>query len=306
MYALPENGISPSVNKHNCSLFSVADWIMASCLFLEEEISKSDVSDILIEDQAYSDQDFCSQFIDNVWINISDFIDTANISSLVVNGRTITPIQQWKEDSALSYCLTASLRKAYPAWAKKHANYLVQGSILEDLTRLALSQHHPNIKFTTTGWSGIRDNGSFSDLVRRICEETRFSEKDLSLWDNGRVKDLGLDVYGYYPGHGNRPSTYFMMFQCASGDNWIDKRSTPNLEIWADILKTYTSPIRGMAIPFLIEETEFSQSLIVIKGPLLERKMLLSDINQGMLPAELIVQINNWVTERIENLPLDE
>lgn len=306
MYSLPENGVSPSVKKHNCSLFSVADWIMASCLFLEKEISKSDVSDVLIEDQVYSDQDFCSQFIDNLWLNISEFIDTAKISSLSISGRTISPKQKWQEDSALSYCLTASLKKTYPTWASNHKNYLVQGSILEDLTQLALSMHHPNIKFTTTGWSGIKDNGSFGDLIRKICEETKFAEKDLPLWDNGRIKDMGLDIYGYYPGHGNRPSTYFMMFQCASGDNWTEKRNTPNLEIWADILRTYTSPIRGMAIPFLVEETDFSQSLIVIKGPLLERKMLLSGLDQKMLPEKLILQINDWVSERIDNLPLDE
>lgn len=306
MYALPETGVSISTNKHNCNLFSIADWIMASCLFLETEISKSDVSDILIENQIYGDQDFCSQFIDNIWLNISDFIDTAQIPSLSVTGRAITPKQKWGEDSALSYCLTASIRKTYPTWSKSCGDFLTQGSILEHLTQIALSQHHPNIKFTTTGWSGIKDNGSFGNLIRKICEETKFSEKDLSLWDNGRIKDLGLDVYGYYPGHGNRPSTYFMMFQCASGDNWTEKRNTPNLEIWSDILKTYTSPIRGMAIPFLIEEKDFSQSLIVIKGPLLERKMLLSGLNQEMLPAELILQINDWVYERIEKLPLDE
>ncbi|EMB4861288.1 hypothetical protein U9F62_005663 [Pseudomonas aeruginosa] len=304
MIELPENGISPSVKKHNCNILAVADWIVSSALFGEEDVSRSDVVDILLENQAYREQDFCNEFVEQVWIYLNDFSSHVRINSLSFEAKKIISNGSWEEDLALSYCLTASLRAHYKKWSNVHCgDYLTQGSILEELTLISLANLHPQLSFKTTGWSGIKENENFESLVRRMCRETQFSEKDLSLWDNGRIKDLGLDVYGYLPGQGRRPSTHFMMYQCASGENWTEKRQTPNLDIWGDILKSYTSPIRGMSIPFFVEEKDFQQSLIIIKGPLLDRTLLLSRIPPEKISPELQGQIKEWVSERIKKLP---
>lgn len=307
MIAIPEKGLGPSVNKHNCSRLTVADWVISSALFGEEDVSKADLSDILLENQFYRSQDFCSEFIDQVWFYLQGFFDHVNTPSLSIDNRAVRFNAEWSQDPALAYCLVASLRRLYEGWsAASFGDYLVQGAILEHLTQIALSNAHPNFSFKTTGWSGINSNQKFKDLVDQICNDTKFSQLDLELWDNGRVKDLGLDVYGFLPGTGLRPSTNFMMIQCASGDNWEDKRKTPDLDIWEDIVKIYTSPMRGMAIPFFVEDELFKKSLVIIKGPLLDRTELLSKINPQHIPADLENQIKGWILQPINELEYHE
>lgn len=304
MLALPDKGISNSVNVHNCDALAVADWLLASSLFCEEDVSRSDVSDILMENLTYSDQDFCQEFIASVWALLESFSSIVNSPALRVESRAIRFQSDWKSDRALAYCLTASLRGIYETWSKAHCgDYLTQGLILEELTKISLANHHPNIKFKSTGWSGINTNQDFSSLVSQICQDTNFSEQNLDLWDNGYIKDMGLDVYGYFPGHGRRPSAPFMMFQCASGSNWKGKRKTPDLDVWSNIMNVYSKPIRGMSVPFLINETDFQQSLILIGGPLIDRSLLLSGLNGNVdLPNDLQLMIDGWVDVKVEKL----
>lgn len=304
MLVLPEKGIAHSVNVHNCDVLAVADWLLASSLFCEEDVSRSDVSDILIENQVYSNQDFCQEFITSVWGVLESFISVVGTPTLSIDSRAIRFETDWRNDSALAYCLTASLRVVYDGWSKSYCgDYLKQGFILEELTKLSLAKHHPNVKFKSTGWSGVTTNQKFADLVSQICQDTNFVEQNLELWDNGAVKDLGLDVYGFFPGHGRRPSAPFMMFQCASGANWKGKRTTPDLQVWKHMMNTYSVPIRGMSVPFLIDESEFSRSLVLIGGPLVDRPMLLSSLNGNAdLPAELQAEIDDWVDVKVAKL----
>lgn len=303
MIVIPDKGLAPSVKKHNCDTLIVADWILSSALFGEADVSRSDITDTLMDNQVYQEQDFCSQFIDQVWQYLNDFFIDAPSESLKIDGRAIRFEKNWKHDLGLTYCLIASIRQLYDKWASDNfSDYLVQGAILESLTKISLSNVHPNLKFSTTGWSGINSNQKFSDLVRQICDEARFSQRDLALWDNGKVKDLGLDVYGFLPGLGSRPGTNFMMYQCASGSNWTEKRKTPDLDIWEDIIKFYTSPTRGMAIPFFVDDETFKKSLVHIQGPLLDRTTLLSRIENKEIPIDLKNQIEDWVSKPIDTL----
>jgi len=303
MYVLPEKGISPSRTVHNCDKIAVADWILASALFGEEDVSRTDVLDALMESQAYSDQKFCQEFIADVWRLLEIFFDEIESPCLEYHSRAIRSHAPWPDDKALSYCITASLRQVYDAWSKKCGDYIQQGQILEELTRLSLSAHHPNITFKTTGWSGVNTNLKFNQLVNQICKDANFTEMDLALWDTGMVKDKGLDVYGYFQNKARRPSAPFLMFQCASGGNWKEKRGTPDLNIWKSIMQTYSMPLRGMSIPFLVNETDFQHSLIIIQGPLLDRPVLLSGINgNGALGHDLGNSIDEWVGSKIDKL----
>lgn len=304
MFELPEKGVSVSKSVHNCDELAIIDWVLASALFCEEDISRSDLLDTLMENQVYTSQDFCQEFVADIWRSLESFFSDITTPTLAYDHKAIRYNAVWKEDKAFSYCLTASLRVYYDTWSKESCgNHLVQGSILEELTKLSLGIHHPNINFKSTGWSGVTDNKKFSELIAQICGDTNFTEQNLALWDNGSVKDMGLDVYGYFPGKGRRPSAPFMMFQCASGNNWKNKRGTPDLNVWKNIISTYTAPIRGMAIPFLVSETDFQQSLILLGGPLLDRTMLLSGIaGNAALGDDLKLSIDNWVEERITKL----
>ncbi len=53
MLTIPEYGFSRSVEKHNCDLSITCDWIEASLLFDETEISQAKITDILHEQGFY-------------------------------------------------------------------------------------------------------------------------------------------------------------------------------------------------------------------------------------------------------------
>jgi hypothetical protein len=304
MIVLPEKGISVSLSVHNCELYSVVDWVLASALFLGEDVSRSDVVDILMENDVYSNQDFCKLFVSDVWSVIEGFFKSAGVKSLSFSKNSIRASGKWCEDLALTYCLLCSLRVVYPSWSKNSCgSYVEQGALLEELSVLSLTSMHPKASFKVVGWqAGDQSRLKFSEVLEQICDENMFSILDLELWDQGQVKDMGLDVYGYFPSYGTLPSLSFMMFQCASGSNWTTKRSAPDLRSWKSILNTFTDPIRGMLIPFLVPDDKFKQSLILLGGPLIERTMLLSGVYSQEIPAELAEDIKQWAKPRIESL----
>jgi hypothetical protein len=304
MIGIPESGMSPSAKVHNCDMLGVADWILSSSLFCEEDVSKSDVLDALMENNIYKSQDFCQEFILSVWTMLDSFFDDIKTPALRIDSKAVRFLADWKSDKALAYCLTASLRPNYESWSTKHCgDYIQQGAILEELTQIALSRYHPNARFKTTGWSGLNTNQQFSALIAQICADTNFTEQNLDLWDNGTAKDMGLDVYGFFPAFGRLPSSPFLMFQCASGSNWKKKRHTPDLGLWQHVIDIHAKPVRGMSIPFLVEEKEFKKSLVLIGGPLIDRKSLLSAISGDLnIPAGLQSTIESWVEPRVTNL----
>ena len=54
MLALPEQGIARSVTEHNSDINVLCDWVEASVVFDDTlELSKSDLIDILIENEVY-------------------------------------------------------------------------------------------------------------------------------------------------------------------------------------------------------------------------------------------------------------
>jgi hypothetical protein len=55
MLKIPEKDFLKSVKKSNVNPISLGDWLEANLLFSEEQISKSDVVDLLIEEQICDD-----------------------------------------------------------------------------------------------------------------------------------------------------------------------------------------------------------------------------------------------------------
>ena len=69
-------------------------------------------------------------------------------------------------------------------------------------------------------------------------------------------KDLGLDVVAWKNFVDQRASKVLVYMQCATGNNWYSKRGDLDLSIggvWNQTFAWTTAPVKGMAIPFVVE-----------------------------------------------------
>lgn len=308
MFAIPQVGVAHSVNKHNCDLAALADWVEATIVFgSKTKISGSDVVDLLTEEDIYDEQSFAWEMVDLVWIELRRRAECMGKGCLyAISGKSVTRLRRWKEAPAHAFCLALALAKWYPKWARTFGNnYTAQGAIFEDLSVSALTMLMPEWIVTKTGWSSNAPNKIHTvvPLVSKaLCETTG----NITPWVNSGANEAGLDVICYRPLSDNRPGLPALMIQCASGLDYFDKALTPDLKTWGKLVSFVSVPKRALATPFAFEENEFRQICNRVDGPLFDRYRLLHAGRTGKkwLNTKLAKSMVDWVRPRITTLPL--
>jgi hypothetical protein len=262
MLTPPSKGFAVSVDAHNVRLDAMAEWIEGCITFNDKEISKVDVKDILQEEGYYRSQDFAQERIDDAWKELKRRNKCLGpAGTFKVEPTRLARKGKWQDSPAYSFCLMLSLQTSYRKSFLDEfgSDYTEQGELFERLTAEAL--HAIGWRTYSTAWSHAASN-SIADKVEALAlhlgEPPRAGAVDQ--WTEERAKDCGLDVICHLPfldGWAGRP-LYFV--QCASGENWKDKRHTPNIQQWTKLLELATEPKRGIAHPFVLLEDEFRRA----------------------------------------------
>jgi len=312
MIALPRRGLARSVRKHNCSLNTVADWVEASAINEGEPVSQSDVIDCLIEHQIYREQDFCSEFVDDVWQVLkarSKRMGDCTPMTLTKSSADFPDARDgWSALSAYALCVLLSLLPQYREKneeADPRPDYNIQGWLFEEITASSLQAQGWSVH--TTGWQTKDSEGNppFDELVLEIqLFLDEFDGNDHVIEVLGQRKDAGVDLVcaNKYPDlRGAYPSLFV---QCASGANWRGhKLLTPSLDVWRRIIQFKSVPLRAFSIPFSLSNTEYevqvSNSVLV----LLDRSRLFAvpGVLEG-LKAESKAAVEQWVAEAFDEL----
>ncbi len=261
MLELPTKGFALSTQKHNIQLDCFCDWIEGCITWVDDRISQSDLVDALTDGNLYHDQDFAKIFISDAFLELQrresclgDVCPWHSESARIV--RRIP----WETSPAYSFCLLLSLKVLYRQHFQRFgADYNAQGSLFERLTVESLTTL--GWKTHSTGWSkqsanSIRDK--VHNLSVHLSEPT--NKGAVERWTDDDAKDGGLDVVchlGFRDNWAGRPLLYV---QCASGENWKEKRASPVLSVWAKLIDLATHPSRGIAIPFSLLADEFRKS----------------------------------------------
>ncbi len=306
MLSIPTTGISRSVSKHNVDLDALCDWIEATVLFDEEELSQTDICDTLIEENIYESQDMASDIISSAWSEIrkrQSWLGTG--TPFKITSRRISRLLSWKNVSAHSFCLILSISKCYSGWAEQFgSNYTVQGELFEQLTKESLEQQFQDWEIFLTGWSGKNTTG-INQLVKDIASKLGESVGNVSRWTSNNRKDAELDILFYRPFKDNRVGIPVFLMQCASGKNWEGKRKTPDLDLWIKIIEFAATPTRAFAIPFAMVDSLFIRNCNIVDGFLLDRYRILAATNykKKWISKSLKVRLVNWLKPRINALP---
>ena len=115
MLRIPSQGLQRSVNRHNCRIDILADWVEGSALFTETRISKTDVVDMLLEEEAYREQDFAAEYVADIWLELQNRVRLGRISALSIDARGVEPNRSWEAVPAYSFALHWLLEIGSPA-----------------------------------------------------------------------------------------------------------------------------------------------------------------------------------------------
>ncbi len=304
MLALPRR-INRSVNVHNSHLPVFCDWIEASVLFDDVELSQSDVLDFLIEQQIYKDDDpdFCMQFVSSAWSELRRRLGWISSGSpLEFQNRRIVRKLDWNNVPAHAFCLILGLAPYYRDWVEEFgSDYNEQGELFEKLVLVSVS--HVFAEWTTvrTGWS--RDETSrLSEVVETLANAINEDVGNIDKYASEHAHEAGLDLFWhkrFVDGRGGHP---VFLGQCASGKDWTEKLHTPEISVWSKIVDWKFPPSRAFAMPFALEDDEFVRRCNQFSGLFLDRYRLLmpSAADDEWIPTDLRAELNAWVEPRID------
>ena len=309
MFDIPPKGFGISVNQHNVELDCMCDWIEGCITFSTDRLSLSDIVDILCENDIYRSQDFAKEHVGNAFLELSRRADClGHVVPYEVMSTRLVQRHQWKDAPAFAFCLMLSLQVLYRSHFKTFGHdYTEQGVLFERLTVASLDC----LGWTThsTAWSK-KASHNFRDRVEALAGHLGEASRvdGIEKWANEDAKDGGLDVvchFAFADRWSGRPLLYV---QCASGENWKEKRATPNLDLWDKLLDVATRPRHGISIPFTLLADDFRKaanfnglSLLLDRHRLCAPK---NDVDADWLPEELANELNKWTKSRIKVLPL--
>lgn len=309
MLGLPEIGLSRSIEKHNCDLDILCDWIEASAVFSAERISKADVLDDLLENGIYEDQDFATQFVDDAWEILSHrFSAIGHPLGIRAHGNRIRRENEWRIFPAYAFCLLLSCTRFYRSLRDAaNGDYREQGLLFEELSTIALARWFKGWKVQRIGWtpSNVTKLNTIVDKMVKELREMPGPERDIHV--TNAAKELGLDVVVYLPFPDPNCAIPVILVQCASGMDWESKRHTPDLHTWEKVVSFSSRPVRGLTIPFaFVDPTTFRRKAIPVNGILLERYRLLQ-VFAG-LSTKTVNQLNarlvDWIDPRLQTIPM--
>ncbi len=307
MLALPDIGIRYSVNKHNSKIYVLCDWIEASILFSEQELSTTDVVDILMDEQIYKAQDFAAEVVEIIWAELQRrqiLIETG--TPFLVERRRIKNLRPWQDVPAHSFCTFLGLVTLYDGWAEKFgSDYTEQGELFELLAKESLEHQFPDWQIHRTGWSRTTAV-KLDQVVDSILLKLGELPGKIEPWANPKANEAGLDLLCYRPFVDKRVGIPVYLMQCASGDDWKEKLHTPELRIWTKVIDFAADPKKAFATPFAFLDDDFRQICNRVDGMLLDRYRLIAPYkcSENWVSRQLRDQIVAWADPRISELPL--
>ena len=310
MLGLPENGLSRSVKQHNVDLNVLCDWVEASAVFDDDQLSKADVVKALIQHEVYVKQDFAKEIVDQAWSVISSRVKYLDSPlGIEVSMNRIARKEKWETFPAYGFCLALSCAKLYPSWVKRWGAASVRGELFEELAQESLSKSLGGWTVRRVGWSPGNPVKLRSAIASIISDLNEVAGSELELHVDKHANELGLDLLAYYSYGDSHASLPVLLVQCASGGDWQSKRKTPDLELWSTIVSFNSRPVRGFAMPFAYADaSEFRKDTRSVDGVFVDRNRLLGAFHRtsSQVSAGLNSRLTKWVTTQIATVPKDD
>ena len=124
MLSMPEIGFQRSIDVSNVNSNASADWLESTLLFDEQELSKNEVVDILLEEQICDSdsQDMAHQIANEAWNELERRQHWGGLPKSVnlTNNRILTT-KQWTDEIVRAFFVLLSIQRIFPHWASNWA-----------------------------------------------------------------------------------------------------------------------------------------------------------------------------------------
>ena len=309
MLPIPDSGMHRSINKHNIKFGFLCDWIEGSILFdeNEDEFSMREAADVLIEESIYDEPDFAMEIVLDAWQELERrFRYVAPRSPFSIENSRLKRVSTWQDTPAHSFCVLLSLGQCYKGWWNRvsGSDYNEQGELFELLTQESLREQFLDWQIKRTG-SSHTQSMRLHEVVHQVANWLgRPIKHDITKRVKSSGKEAGLDLLCYHSFSDNRAGFPIYLMQCASGQNWGEKVHTPDPDLWGDYIDFVIRPQKAFAIPFALDEYDFRDLCLLIKGLILDRYRLLAaaKYRQHWESPILTNRIVKWTTPRVSQL----
>lgn len=310
MLRLPETGIRASRTVHNCDLQLFCDWVEGCLLFAgDSRISRTDILDILEEEDIYNDQEFANAWLDNVWNELERRRGLLrHAPTYELEGRAISRKATWEEVPAYAFCVLTPLIQRYPRWRASVAAsrlYATQGHLFERISDEALQG---------AGWRTLRVGWSSDDYGSQRLPEVvttvarHLGEPEHPNWSTNvspKGNEAGLDIVFSRAFADGRTGFPIYLAQCASGDDWDTKLHTPVLAIWTRLVDFPLPPQKVFVLPHSLSAEDLRRTTVSVAGVVLDRYRLHDSARPaGWCSSALAEDIRTFVHSVIANLPV--
>jgi len=279
MLPVPETGVRASRTKHNSDLQLFCDWIEGCLLFKNEKrISRTDIVDILCEEDIYDDQSFANDWLDNVWSELERRQRLlGGAAPFNVAPRVIRRKRTWNQVPAYAFCVLAPLLQSSAKWrpktpAKLAAHYAMQGSLFERISEEALQG--AGWRTYRTGWSST-NAARLPAVVADVAQQV--GEPEYANWVTSvspNANEAGLDVVFFRAFIDGRCGFPIYLVQCAAGADWDTKLHTPVLGVWRKLIDFAAPPHKAFALPHSLGAEELRQVTVKVEGMVFDRYRL--------------------------------
>lgn len=116
---------------------------------------------------------------------------------------------------------------------------------------------------------------------------------------NANDKDLGLDVVAWKEFPDRYPGKIELYVQCTTGQHWEGKKHDCDLEEWRGIIYWPFYPTKGLAIPYVVSESDWERETA---GVLLMDRLRLSYLLKGCEGSDDGYDWWAWCGERITEI----
>lgn len=302
MLRLPTKRLGVSAKTHNNDLMVLCDWVECSALVTGESISKAALTDLLVEEHIYTNDDLCASRLEDVWAEIDRRHNLLGPSRFIdVGVNLLQASMAWQNSPAATFCLVCSLSPNYTEWTKQFGRaHSPQGELFERICEVSLRLQLPACQVRRTGWSSTKTSG-LAKVVKELAEFLGDDAGNLKKWAPKKGKEAGVDLAWFLPMVDDLPGPRYFG-QCASGADWRRKRHEPDLATWAKYIDFVNTPQRVMLMPFAVSRDEFVRMSPAINGVLVERYRLLSTGQPEVrwVPGQLERDLVDWLTPRVD------
>lgn len=227
--------------KNFASLKSIADWIELK-VAIDGEITKAEVDHFLNNNDYSGDAEKVENYLNSIWLELKKRNrEYHEVQPMIIDKFSIETNINWKESP--EYILMLILSLEGNGW-KTQETAIIFERICKEVLEEYIGGQAKVVGFPK------------KVSVQEICNEIK---EDFIQELPTRYKDRKLDVVGWKK-IDSRNNKLLILMQCAAGNDWRDKTTELQAEVWRDYIRFSCTPTRAFGFAHCIDDDLFFET----------------------------------------------